>query len=472
MKNYTRLTALERIKHCRSQLLLTQPFYGVLALSLIIVEAPHITDTMAVDGTHLFYNPAYVLSLPERELIGVIAHEVSHCSYGHHWRIGARELERANIAADYAINRDLKAAGFTLPQDTYFDARFHGMGFEEIYAILTREEKAKQAQQKPQDGSGQGQQGQGAQPSQGQPKDGQQGQNGQPQSGQGGQPQQGHDGTPSNGAAKPQTGGQGAQGQPSGQNGSGTPSSGPMVNPDGNKGGHGIGGIMRPSPADMEAQEIKWQVATRQAAAVAKKHNAGTMPGYLQTVLDEINKPVIDVRDLLANFIDSTIASDYSFSKPNRRYISSGFYLPSAVVDALAHLVFIIDTSGSITAAMLRTATNVVREAMEAGKVERCTVIMADTRVAHVQEFGQGDEINLILRGGGGTRFDAALQHVVENFDDATAIIYLTDMECKEGAWGIDPEIPLLWAVHSKPASYERLAAKAPFGECVYVGQL
>lgn len=462
MTKYKNLDALGRIKRCIGTLIQTQPFYGVLAMECVLVEAPHLTDTLAVDGTHFFFNPSYVMELAEIELVGDTAHEVSHLAYKHHLRLGDRELRLANEAADYAVNRDIIAAGFTMRKDYLYDARFNGMAFEQIYAILERE-KASKPQPQPQNGQGHPQQ------------------NGQPQSGQNGGQSQGQ--KPDNNQSGKGNGTGQKSGQEKGQNGQpdasqgqdsgkGQPASGnaSMVQPDGNKDGHGNGGIMRPAIGTEFDQEQKWQIVVRQAANVAKKHNAGTMPAYLQTLVNEISQPIIDARELLAHFIDSTIATDYSFAKPNRRYVSSGFYLPTATVDAIAHLVCIVDTSGSMTTRMFSKIAGFIRESMEAGKVERLTVIMADVRVTFVKEFEMHDDIELQFNGGGGTRFDTAIQYVVDNIDDATAIIYLTDMECER--FGNDPEIPLLWAIHSKPQAFDRLADKAPFGEPVYLGQL
>ncbi|MES2295284.1 MAG: hypothetical protein V4527_18450, partial [Pseudomonadota bacterium] len=102
---------LEKIIKARSILVTTQPFYGCLLLALTVEEdRTGRFKTMATDGRRLVYCAAWVDGLTELELHFVLAHEITHCSLGHHWRIGARRLKDWNIAADYAINRDLTAA--------------------------------------------------------------------------------------------------------------------------------------------------------------------------------------------------------------------------------------------------------------------------------------------------------------------------------------------------------------------------
>ena len=49
--------ALHAVTRARTVLLVSQPFYGALALQLILVEVTNekFCSTMAVDGKHMFY---------------------------------------------------------------------------------------------------------------------------------------------------------------------------------------------------------------------------------------------------------------------------------------------------------------------------------------------------------------------------------------------------------------------------------
>lgn len=146
-----------RISKARSALVMRQPFFGTLALYLRPV-ADATCETMATDGETLFYNPAFLDTLSPDELKGVVAHEVLHCAYRHHTRRGHRENALWNKAADYVINRDLDAAGFTLPDDALRDARFGDLGAEQIYRVLD-DERQKQKEEQPggdQGGAGNG----------------------------------------------------------------------------------------------------------------------------------------------------------------------------------------------------------------------------------------------------------------------------------------------------------------------------
>ena len=129
-------TALKKLITARVSLVLDQPFFGALALSLPPKEDTT-CDTAWTDGRSLGYNPAFVESLTHAELTGLIAHEIMHCCLGHIFRRDGRDPQQWNIAADYALNSDLIDSGFTLPRGGLIpDAQQKGKSAEWIYARL------------------------------------------------------------------------------------------------------------------------------------------------------------------------------------------------------------------------------------------------------------------------------------------------------------------------------------------------
>ena len=61
-----------------------------------------------------------------------------HIALMHHTRRGDRDPRLWNLACDFAIDQELTAMGFDVP-DPLIDARFAGLNAEAIYAILKRE---------------------------------------------------------------------------------------------------------------------------------------------------------------------------------------------------------------------------------------------------------------------------------------------------------------------------------------------
>lgn len=110
------MNEMERVKNCRTRLLLDSPFFGTLALRMELIEDPQ-AETMVTNGKVIKVNPAWSGGLTEAEIQGVLAHEVLHVANGHCWRRGDRDSEAWNVATDKAINGLLVSAGFTLPKD-------------------------------------------------------------------------------------------------------------------------------------------------------------------------------------------------------------------------------------------------------------------------------------------------------------------------------------------------------------------
>jgi predicted metal-dependent peptidase len=133
--------AAEKIERCSAQMLMRYPWWATLYLNLIRVET-YEEPTMAVDGTHLFYNPAFTMSLTDKECVGVLMHETAHIALLHCYRRKYREPKRWNIACDQAVNAILAASNITLPADCVPPGPL-GTLAEELYEKVTEEEMQK-----------------------------------------------------------------------------------------------------------------------------------------------------------------------------------------------------------------------------------------------------------------------------------------------------------------------------------------
>ncbi|MBB4518205.1 putative metal-dependent peptidase [Paraburkholderia fungorum] len=422
-----------RISKQRTALVLDQPFFGVLALRLKVVEDP-LCKTFWTDGESLGYNPAYLGGLNDLQTRGVLAHEILHVANGHCWRQGDRDPKLWNDACDYAINPIVIDAGMLLPKGVLVDARFKGKSAEEIYGILAQEKRQKE---KPQ---GKGRQD-GGKP------DAQSGQ--QPAQ----SPKQQPDGTP----------GDGSQPQSSNANGANTPSANPEpgATPDTVP---SCGEVRQYTGDDKPLKEADWKVAVLQAAKAAKMR--GALPGALEAMATDAVEPVVDWRPILHRFAQESSPTDYSFAMPNRRYLHTGLYLPSLNEPAVGDAVFVRDSSGSVwDDTQAQFAAEII--AVNAGVQPRRLIVMdCNTRVTQVQIFERGDAVEfdlLPVRGGGGTSFVEPFERLAKEGIRPAFLVYLTDMDgpFPEQA----PDYPVLWA-STTPL---KRARKAPFGEMVEV---
>lgn len=139
------VAARDKIVAARTNLLVSNGFFGFLALHLNIVEvtegmakANPMMKTMAVDGKNMYYWPAFVHKLTTRELEGVVAHEIMHCCFMHFSRRQHRDPIGWNIAGDFVINLELTESGFVLPKSALLDPKYKGLNTEEVYERLPK----------------------------------------------------------------------------------------------------------------------------------------------------------------------------------------------------------------------------------------------------------------------------------------------------------------------------------------------
>lgn len=143
----------KKIIKARVSLITSQPFWGTLALRLRMrrmddamrahLESRGMTPRLAVDGKSIFYAPEFVEKLTGEQLQTALAHEVSHCVFDHMARVGGRNPNKWNRAADYATNPILVNSGMAALDDIeggwLYDPQFFGMGADQIYRMLPDE---------------------------------------------------------------------------------------------------------------------------------------------------------------------------------------------------------------------------------------------------------------------------------------------------------------------------------------------
>lgn len=414
--------ALGRIKRQNQAIVLrpTMCFFAPLVLRLRVTCAWW-QQTAATDGKHLFYNPAFIDTLTDAELCGLIVHEVLHCANGHVWRRDSREAELWNHACDYAINPIVLATRFggakdkatylVLPKDGLLDDRFKGKSAEQIYAVLRDERSQSPKPKHGGNGTGKGDE--------------------QATAGPGGQ-------QPAYGPADPRA---------------------PKHKPT-------FGEILDPAQEDAVKSETEWRQAVIQAAEAAKQQ--GHLPSDMERLIDHFVQPKVDWKSVLRRFVQQLASLDYNFSYPSGRYLSSGLYMPRLRSENMPPIVIGVDTSGSIGQAELTAFTSEISSIIEEVRPELTYVVYCDAAIAKkngVQEFQPGDALVFRPTGGGGTDFNPVFEWVEKQGLEPACLIYLTD--CMGDYPDDAPGYPTLWASSTKePGRYE-----PPFGEFLYIGE-
>lgn len=441
----------DRLILARTSLMLTFPFFGVLASRLRPVPNNTWCRTMAVDGKHLFYNVEFVMGiqdpskraeyeaaireaipdvtdeqmkemtdgLTDENLVAVICHEILHCAYDHFLRRGMRDPQRYNRAADYAINQILVRDKIGKIQKGWlFDAKFDGMTAEEIYLIL-EEEDNKNGQNKKQ------QQGQGGQGGQGGEGDGKfRGTMGDNSQGRGGTIDQ-HD-------------------------------------------------VPQDATPDGSTEEQRKQYMDDFKTAMMNAARAGGTPAEIARMINSFKAPKIDWRSKLQRTLRSWLKSDATYQAPSRRSWSAGFgntgsfygspIFPGMKPDEDIDIAIALDASGSISEEMLRDFISEVIGITKQFKQFKIRIMTFDTNVYTVKDYKTGEEKKILeypIYGGGGTDFEAVWTHMKQDDYKPKQLIMFTDGEPWQ-SWGDPNYCKTLFVIHSNPNKI------APFGETVH----
>jgi predicted metal-dependent peptidase len=490
--------AMTRVLKARTELVMSHRFYGVLVSNVEPVITRKV-ETAATDGKKHYWNPDFVATLTPAKLLGTQGHESGHDALHHSSRRGGRDPRKWNEACDYAINIDLRDAGFELPDGALIDERFRDMSAEDIYRIRELDEQRAQQQQQEQpedqgddeESSDESQGGNGSDENDDADASGDQGDSagddeaddeGDEAEGQGGGDAEGDDqgegageaAGEAEGEAEGDAAGNGngaggdaeAEGEAAGNGGGAGDSEGGDEAADagaksvvGDVGGCGEVLDAAETPAELAAEEAKWEKITRQAAALAKA--IGDLPGHVTRDIERANTPAQDWREVLRAWFDQGALRSETWTRPNRRFVSRGLILPGSRRDGVSKAVVLVDTSGSVDEIALAAVASETQAALDDGAIDELVIVYGDTEVTRVDSYHSGDEIEFDPRGGGGTELTPLFDYVRDNHDDASLIVCFTDMEVPY--WPDEPACPTLFAVHGYPQAVREYMKRTPW---------
>lgn len=413
----TTLTSVEiedRLIKARIEMLISAPFFGNLATRLRFKDATEWCPTLATDGKYFYYNRHFVAAMSDKEIIFGVGHEVLHCVYDHFdaERRGNRHPMLWNIANDYVINADLIDANIgeqiKLVQICY-DWKYRGKVSEEIYDELFEQYKD--------------------------------------ESGGANVP----DGMDSFDVHLDRAEGDDAD------------ASGIGEGEDGKEGGDKDGPAQY-TQEEKDAIKQEFQNAVMQSAKAA---GAGNLPGGVKRLLDALLNPKLDWRELLAMQIQSTIKSDYTYQTPSRKGIDQGFWLPGMEREQTIDIALAIDTSGSMTDAMLIDILSETKGVMDQYTDFKIHLFCFDTEVHNPQVFTQHNMEEFLEYepgGGGGTDFECCWNYFKENGIEPKKFVMFTDGYPWD-SWGDPDYCDTLFIVHG--GGYGGHTPEAPFGTTV-----
>jgi len=215
------------------------------------------------------------------------------------------------------------------------------------------------------------------------------------------------------------------------------------------------------SPDEMA---VEWDRRVVQAATAARMQK-GNLPGCIEKLVNRIVNPRVPWERLLERFVENTADADYSWQRPDRRFLPEDIIIPEIHDTTLGEIVVAIDTSASIfrNGRALDSFEAEINAIILECRPKNVTVIYCDTRVTGVEEYGSGERIQIKAKGCGGTDFRPVGAYIKLHNISPRVCIYLTDLAgiFPDGPW----DFPTIWCV------YGNSRKRAPFGDTVHISK-
>lgn len=393
---------IQRLLLSRMRILCNHGFYGLLLMHMVY-SIDEKLETACTDGIRITFGTDFLDSLSDSELDFVMMHEILHVVLQHCLRGEDRDHETFNIACDIVVNsnilleNNMKSSSIALKSygESMHIAPDGKEGYEytaeQVYAMLPKQEK-KKLQLK---GSG---------------------------------------------VAKGR-----ARQQATTEN----------HKPEWRWDDHSCWGMYEEDAVLRDVWVKRFEDAAQAIGIRDPSNSRGLLPRFAQRILGELRKPQTDWRTILNDFIQEEVV-DYSFSPPDRRFDDCPFFLPdfNGKEDMVEDILFMIDTSASMSDAMITAAYSEIKGAIDQfdGKLKGWLGFF-DAAIIKPEPFSNEDGLRIIRpAGGGGTDFQIIFEYVHKHMQDKlpVSIIILTDGYAPFPQEKLAMGIPVLWLINNK----------------------
>lgn len=394
---------IRRLLLSRMRILCNHGFYGLLLMHMVYSIDEEL-DTAATDGMRIFFGPEFLDSLSDSELDFIMMHEIMHVVLQHCLRGDDLQHERFNIACDIVVNsnilleNNMNCSSISLKKygESMHIAPDGKEGYEytaeQVYHMLPPDKEDKNSSGK---------------------------------------------------------GGGAASGRAKQKQGKKSESSGLSWDD------HSRWGMYEEDDTLRDVWVKRFEDASEAISVRDPSNSRGLLPLFTQRILEELHKPQTDWRTILNDFVQEEI-NDYSFSPPDRRFDDSPFFLPdfNGKDDIVEDILFMIDTSGSMSNKMITAAYSEIKGAIDQfnGKL-RGWLGFFDAAIIRPKPFENEEQFRIIRpAGGGGTDFQIIFEYVHEHMQEKlpASIIILTDGYAPFPQEKLTGGIPVLWLINNE----------------------
>jgi predicted metal-dependent peptidase len=388
------MTNVESLAKASKELMLKEPFYGLLLMSLNKIwsnKLPTAGVRLNKINYELAINPDFWESLPMEQKVGVLKHELLHIGFFHLVNFTKYANKKVlNIAMDLEINQYIERS--MLPEDGMFLDTFPELELEERKGTRYYYDKLMELAQEQEE------------------------------------TMQCIMNAISNGESECEL--------PNGQ----------KINiPD-----HDWEEIEQLDEATKKLIESQTKHIVEQVADQVQK-SRGIIPGEFEELLErlkQVDPPKFDWKGYMRRFAGKSVKT-YT-KKSRRKYNKRLPENPGLKIRRHKHILAAIDTSGSVSTDELKEFLNELYHMKKTGA--DVTIIECDTAISYIGKFDPKKDLE--IHGRGGTDFQPVIDYYNEHQKEYSCLFYFTDGECSapEGAKG-----NILWVLSSRGNAYEDL---------------
>lgn len=408
---------VQRLLWSRMRILCNHGFYGLLLMHMVYSVDEEI-ETACTDGKRIIFGVDFLEKLSDEELDFVMMHEIMHVVLQHCLRGNNSDPEIFNIACDIVVNsnilleNNMNLSRITLSKygESMHLAPDGKEGYEytaeQVYEMLRKKNKKAIPIS---DGL-----------------DGGRGGNNKSRKSQGG------------GAKRGTADGQGTINETQGQTWD----------------DHSRWGTYEEDDVLRDVWVKRFEDAVESVSVRDPSNSRGLLPLFARRILEKLKKAQTDWRTILNDFIQEEVV-DYSFTPPDSRFDESPFFLPdfNDKEDMVEDILFMIDTSGSMSDKMITAAYSEVKGAIDQfdGRLKGWLGFF-DAAIIEPKPFSSEEEFRVIRPvGGGGTNFQIIFEYVQRHMEKTPAsIIVLTDGYAPFPGEKLTMGVPVLWLLNNE----------------------
>jgi predicted metal-dependent peptidase len=388
------MTNVESLAKASKELMLKEPFYGLLLMSLNKVWSDKLpTAGVRLKGINyeLAINPSFWEPLPMEQKVGILKHELLHIGFFHLVNFTKYSNKKVlNIAMDLEINQYIERSW--LPEGGMFLDTFPELDLEERAGTRYYYDKLMELMQEQEE------------------------------------TMQCIMNAISNGESECEL--------PNGEK---------IQIPD-----HDWEEVEELDEATQKLIESQTKHIVEQVADQVQK-SRGTVPGEFAEILERlkhIDPPKFDWKGYMRRFAGRSIKT-YT-KKSRRKYNKRLPDNPGLKIKRHKHILAAIDTSGSVSTNELKEFLSELYHMKKTGS--EVTIIECDTAISYIGKFDPKKDLE--IHGRGGTDFQPVIDYYNEHQKEYSCLFYFTDGECSapEGAKG-----NILWVLSSRGSEYDEL---------------